>query len=202
MGRSCGPTTLPRVGYGHERAASPASDEPTPAVTPESVVDSSPEPAPEVVPPAAVPPPTYPVQATEPPAVWPADAAVVPPPPAAAPPPTYPPTAYPPAAYPPPGYPAGGYAPPAAAQTSSNAVIALVLAVASWAVCPLVAAVVALVFASNASKEIAASGGRVEGQGLVTAAKIVAWINIGLTAAALVVFVFVFVLLAVAGSVN
>jgi hypothetical protein len=77
-----------------------------------------------------------------------------------------------------------------------------VLAVASWAFCPIIAAVVALVFASNAAKEIAASGGRVQGQGLVTAARIVSWINIGVMAAGLVIFAFVFILLAVAGGMN
>lgn len=105
--------------------------------------------------------------------------------------------AYPPAAYL--SYP--GTAPaPVQTQTSSNAVVALILAVASWAVCPLIAAVVALVFASMASKEIAASGGRVQGEGLVTASKIVAWINIGLTVAAVVIGAFVLVLIAIAGG--
>ncbi len=89
-----------------------------------------------------------------------------------------------------------------AAPTSSNAVVALILAVASWAVCPIVAAVVALVFASTAAKEIEASGGRVQGGGLVTAAKIVAWVNIGLFAAGIVIFAFVFILIAVAGGMS
>ena len=65
--------------------------------------------------------------------------------------------------------------------------MALILAVISWAVCPIIPAIVALVLAANASKEIAASGGRIEGQGLVTAAKVVSWVNIGLWAAILVV---------------
>ena len=62
--------------------------------------------------------------------------------------------------------------------TSGNAVTALVLAVVSWAICPVVAAIVALVFAAKASKEITASNGWVTGGGLVLAAKIISWINI------------------------
>ena len=127
--------------------------------------------------------------------------------PVAAPPAQWPAAGYPaPAAatYPPAAYPSYAGAAPAAVQTttSSNAVVALILAVASWAVCPLVAAIVALVFASMASKEIAASGGRVQGEGLVTASKIVAWINIGLTVAAVVIGAFVLVLIAIAGGFN
>ena len=60
-------------------------------------------------------------------------------------------------------------------------VIALVLAIASWVgwgLCPIIGplalAIVALVLASNALKEIRAGGGRVTGEGLVTAARIVA----------------------------
>lgn len=110
----------------------------------------------------------------------------VPPPPPAAP---VPPPAAP---VPPPvgGYgappPAGGYAPAPGygvpqtpqPQTNNNAIIALVLAIVSWAVCPIVAAIVALVFASKAKKEIEQSGGWQTGGGFVTAAKIIAWINI------------------------
>ena len=158
------------------------------------------EPAPvdPVAPPAAVEPPVY--QPPVEPAAYQA-------PPAYPPAPAYPdagagtwPAAYP--AAPPPAYPAAGY-PGAAAPattTSSNAIVALILAVISWAVCPIIPAIVALVLAANASKEIAASGGRIEGQGLVTAAKVVSWVNIGLWAAILVVGVFFLVLVAVAGG--
>ena len=86
--------------------------------------------------------------------------------------------------------------------TNSDAVIALVLAVGAWVVCPLVLAIVALVFASMGTKEIAASGGRIEGQGLITAAKIVAWINIGVMAAALLIGLAIFLLAVLAGGVS
>ncbi len=100
-----------------------------------------------------------------------------------------------------PGYAATppGYA-PATAPTSSNAVIALILAVVSWAVCPLIAAVVALVFASTAAKEIAASGGRMQGEGLVTAARIVSWINIGVVVAGIIFFGFFALIVLIAGG--
>lgn len=117
----------------------------------------------------------------EPPATWPsADAA-----------PAIPPAYQPPA-------PAPVYAP--APPTSSNAIIAFVLSIVSWAICPIIPAIVALVLASSAQKEIAAGQGRVQGQGLVTAAKIISWINIGLWAAIAVLGVFFLVLAVVAGA--
>jgi len=84
----------------------------------------------------------------------------------------------PPPPPPPPGY---GYGVPQPRQTSSDAIVALVLAILSWAVCPLVLAVVALIFAGKASRSIAASQGMLDGSGMVTAARIIAWINIALS---------------------
>lgn len=81
---------------------------------------------------------------------------------------------------PPPGYTPYGQQP--VPQTSSDAIAALVLAILSWAVCPIVLAIVALVFAGRATRAIAASNGWVEGSGMVLAAKIIAWINIVLSA--------------------
>lgn len=65
--------------------------------------------------------------------------------------------------------------------TSTNAVIGLVLAIVSWVVCPIIAAIVALVLAHSSDKEIRASDGRVEGAGLNTATRIIAWLNIGVS---------------------
>lgn len=101
------------------------------------------------------------------------------------------PTAYPPA----PAYATGP-------RTSSNAIVALVLAIGSWVICPIAPAIVSLIFAAMATKEINASGGSLEGQGLVTAAKIVSWINIGFWVAVIVVGAFVLVLLAIAGGLD
>ena len=96
----------------------------------------------------------------------------------------------PPAAY---GSAQGGWnaAPPAGA-TEGLAIAALVCAIGSFVLFPLVPAVVALVLAGRASDRIRASGGQRSGDGLVTAARVLAWINLALCA----VFV-LFVLLAV-----
>lgn len=91
---------------------------------------------------------------------------------------------------------------PAAPQTSSGAIVALVLAIASWAVCPLVLAIIALVFASKADREIAASAGRIAGGGLSTAAKIVAWVNIGVFVAVTVIIIFVVIIAVIAGGLS
>lgn len=87
-------------------------------------------------------------------------------------------------------------------QTSGNAIIALVLAIASWIVCPIVLAIVALVFASKADREIAAAPSQLTGGGLTTAAKIVAWVNIGIAAAFLLIGIVVLFVIAVAGGFN
>jgi hypothetical protein len=123
-----------------------------------------------------------------------------PPPPAAGesppPPPGYsaPPGQY--GGYQPYGYP--GYAP--ARKTDGNAIAALVLAIASWVVCPVVLAIVALFFASTARKNIEASNGMLEGEGLVTAARVVAWINIGLAILAIIAIIVVAIVLAATDS--
>lgn len=87
-------------------------------------------------------------------------------------------------------------------QNSSSAIVALVLSIASWVVCPVIPAIVALVFASKADREIAMSNGWVTGAGMVTASKIVAWINIGLYAALAAIGVLVVVLAAITGSLS
>jgi hypothetical protein len=125
-----------------------------------------------------------PVTPPAPPAQWPSPAQGAADMPAAVPPPVAPmPVAYAPA-------------PP----TSSNAIIAFVLSIVSWAVCPIVPAIVALVLAASAQREIAAGQGRVQGGGLVTAAKIISWINIGFWAAIVVIGGFFLALAVVAGA--
>lgn len=85
-------------------------------------------------------------------------------------------------------------------QTSNSAVAALVLSIVAWVICPVIPAIIALVFANKADKEIAVSNGWVTGGGLVTASKIVAWINIGLYAALIGIGVLVLILAAVGGA--
>lgn len=134
------------------------------------------------------------------PAQWPSAPAVPADQGAAAPPlPPAPPGAapgYPPAYGVPGAVPMYAPAPP----TSTNAIIAFVLSILSWAICPIIPAIVALVLAASAQKEIAAGQGRVQGGGLVTAAKVISWINIGFWAAILVIGGFFLVLALVAGS--
>lgn len=79
-------------------------------------------------------------------------------------------------------------APAAGPRTSTNAVVGLVLAIISWVMCPIIAAVVALILARSSSKEIAASGGAVTGAGLNTATRIIAWLNIALSIIGIIVF--------------
>ena len=67
------------------------------------------------------------------------------------------------------------YAPP---RTDGTAIAALVLSIVSWVLCPIIAAVVALVLAHVAGNKIDASGGRLTGNGLVRAAQIIAWVHI------------------------
>jgi hypothetical protein len=73
-----------------------------------------------------------------------------------------------------------------APSASGNSIVALVLSITSWVVCPIVFAIVALVFAHKAEKEISASNGSVGGGAFVTASKIVAWINIGVYSAVVI----------------
>ena len=90
------------------------------------------------------------------------------------------------AGYPPQDPPPGWVIEYRTATTSGNAVAALILAIAAWVVCPVILAIVALVFASMARKEIDAAGGAKQGYGLATTARVLSWINIGLWAAILV----------------
>ena len=101
------------------------------------------------------------------------------------------------------GQPTYGQAPgyPAATATASNdAVVALVLSICSWLFCPVVLAVVALVFAGKAKRAIEASNGWVTGDGMVTAAKVISWINIAVTLVIAVIFVIILVVAAVSTS--
>ena len=80
---------------------------------------------------------------------------------------------------------------------------ALVLSIASWVIFPIVLAIVSLVFANKAEKEIAASNGSIGGGPLVTASKIVSWVNIGLYAALVILGIlalFAIMILGVWGS--
>ena len=108
------------------------------------------------------------------------------------PPPPPPPYGYGP---PPPYGPQYGYA-RRQPQTEGTAITALVLSIASFMLWWLfglgvVLAIVAVALCPSAKRKIDASGGALTGTGLVTAARIIGWINIGLTALVVVILVIV-----------
>jgi len=87
-----------------------------------------------------------------------------------------PPYGQPPYAQQPYGY--QPYGPPP--QTEGSAVGALVASIISWVLCPIIPAIVALALVPGAKRKIEGSGGRLTGEGLLTAAKWISWINIAL----------------------
>ena len=109
-------------------------------------------------------------------------------------PPVAPSAAPPAAAYPPPSTPPGYAATPGQfPKTSTYAVVSLVLAIGSFVLCPVILSIAALVVASSADKEIKASNGWITGDGMVKAAKIIAWINIAITIVVIIGFIALFV---------
>lgn len=89
---------------------------------------------------------------------------------------------YPPADAPaPPGAPATGPPPVTAAPTSGKATATLVLALVSFVLCPVLPAIAALVIGAQAAREIRESAGRLTGEGLVKAGRIIAIANIVLS---------------------
>jgi hypothetical protein len=79
----------------------------------------------------------------------------------------------------PPGY---GYGYPAGPQADGTATAALVIAIVGFFICPPVGAIVALVMANSAQRRIEASEGRLSGLELAKAARIIAIIELALTA--------------------
>ena len=149
-----------------------------------------PQPPPEQTPPEQAPPPEQPPPQQPP--NWP-------------PPPQQPPQQPPTQQWGPPPGPGGyqqyghpGYAAPR--RTEGNAVAALVLAICSFVVCPLIPAVIALFLASSATRNIEASNGALDGASLVSAAKIIAWINIGLCLVGIAAVILLIVVAAVGSS--
>ena len=82
-----------------------------------------------------------------------------------------------------PGY---GYGYPAGPPTDSSATAALVIAIVGFFTCPPVGAVVALILANSAEKRIEASQGRLGGLEIAKAARIIAIIELVLTAVLIV----------------
>lgn len=91
------------------------------------------------------------------------------------------------------GQPYGAY-PYATPKTEGTAIAALVCAIASFVVCIPILAIVAIPLASSAKRKIEQSNGALTGENLLMPAKIVAWINLGLWAAFVVLMVVAVVL--------
>lgn len=131
------------------------------------------------------------------------------PPPPPPPPPAPPPYGQQPPAYgqQPPPYgqqpPAYGYAYnyyPVAPQQEGTAVGALIAAILSWLVCPVIPAIIALALVSSAQRKINESNGRLTGESLLTATRWIAWLNIGLMGALFAVIILLIVIGAIASS--
>lgn len=90
--------------------------------------------------------------------------------------------------------------PVTAPSTSADAIVAFILSLVSWAVCPIIFAVVALVFAMKADRAIAAAPATIGGSGLNLAAKLIAWINIGFWVAIIFIGGFIAIVLLLAGA--
>jgi hypothetical protein len=80
------------------------------------------------------------------------------------------------------GYGQPGYGSPPAPQTEGSATAALVIAIVGFFVCPPVGAIVALVLANSARQRIETSGGRLTGLEQARAARIIAIVELVLTA--------------------
>jgi hypothetical protein len=82
--------------------------------------------------------------------------------------------------------PGAGYGYPQGPPTDSSATAALVIAIVGFFTCPPVGAIVALVLANSAQKRIEASNGQLGGLEMAKAARIIAIIELALTAVLLV----------------
>jgi hypothetical protein len=95
------------------------------------------------------------------------------------------------------GQPAYGYGHPQMRQTSSKATTVMVLGIVSLVLmftCGLgfIAAIVALVMAGGAEREVAQSGGTLQGESQIKAGRIMSWITLGLTALGVMAFIALF----------
>ena len=161
-----------------DRPGPPGDDRPEdrPATSPTGPLDRPTEPSPPP-PPGAGAAPTTPLPGPPAPGG----------PPPAPPPPGAPYGGQP--GYGPPGYgtqPGYGYGYPAGPPTDSSATAALVIAIVGFFTCPPVGAVVALVLANSAEKRIGASEGRLGGLEMARAARIIAIVELVLTAVLIV----------------
>ena len=103
---------------------------------------------------------------------------------------------------PPPGYPYPGYGYAPTPPSDGKPLGALICAIASFVACPVVPAIIALVLANQAEQEIRAAGRPRGDNGLITAARWIAWIHLALAAAAILFFLVALVVAAGSGGVE
>ena len=72
------------------------------------------------------------------------------------------------------------YGPDRVPPNDGAAIAALILAIASFVICPVVPAIAALVVATSSRRNIADAGGALGGEHLCRVATVVVWVNIGL----------------------
>ncbi len=138
---------------------------------------------------APYPPSGYPQGGQSPPPYPPGGQAPPPYPPGGYPPPPYPPAGYPRPGSTGPGYPASGY--PASGYpsypgystpttTEPLSVWSLVLGIGSFVVCPVVAAIGAIMTGSRAKRAVDRSGAATKGRGMAVAGQVLGWVNLAL----------------------
>jgi hypothetical protein len=88
---------------------------------------------------------------------------------------------------------------PTTVPTESLAIWALICAIGAWVLLPVILAIVALVLARSADEEISKAAGWKQGKGLVSAARVSAWLHLLLAALVVVFVVTFFIGLAIGG---
>jgi hypothetical protein len=73
-------------------------------------------------------------------------------------------------------------------RTSTRAIVSLIAAITGWTIFPLVGSIVAVITGHMAKREIADSGGMVEGDGLATAGLVLGYLSLGLALCACLFF--------------
>jgi len=77
-------------------------------------------------------------------------------------------------------------------QSSTKAIVSLVLAIVSFFVCGLILSIPAVFLGRSAQREIDASGGRIGGRGMATAGYVVGLINVVISVIVIIVVIIVF----------
>jgi hypothetical protein len=98
-----------------------------------------------------------------------------------------------------PGYNPAGYQYTPVAETNTNAIISLVLAIGAFAICGL-AAIPAIMLGNKAIAEIDSSGGTQSGRGMAQAGRIVGWVAIAMWVIGIALFVLIFVVAAASST--